>query len=83
MSKSKIVVTRRWPAEIESELKQHFDVTLNGSDTPLSPAELQMTLKTHDGVFTTVTDAITETVLSADPLRAKLIGNFGAGRCGG
>ena len=28
MSKPKVLVTRKWPAEVEAELKEKYDVTL-------------------------------------------------------
>ncbi len=79
MSKPRVIVTRRWPEQVEQQLKENFDVELNGSDKPLSEAELKDAFSNADAVFPTVTDAINATVLTAEPLRARLIGNFGVG----
>ena len=79
MTKPKVIVTRRWPEQVEAELKNSFDVELNGTDRPLSEAELMDALANADAVFPTVTDAVNAKVLSAEPLRARLIGNFGVG----
>ena len=41
MSKPKVLVTRKWPAEVEAELKEKYDVTLNENDVALTIPELQ------------------------------------------
>jgi lactate dehydrogenase-like 2-hydroxyacid dehydrogenase len=79
MSKPKIIVTRHWPDEVESQLKALYDVQLNESDVPLTADELKYALQTADAVLTTVTDAITADVLSVENKRAKIIGQFGVG----
>lgn len=79
MSKPKVIVTRKWPAEAEAKLKEHFDVVLNEDDHPMSAEELQDALKNADAVCPTVSDKITAEVLSAEPLRCKILGNFGVG----
>ncbi|HEY8107051.1 MAG TPA: D-glycerate dehydrogenase, partial [Gemmatimonadales bacterium] len=56
-----------------------FDARLNREDRPLSAAELQEALRTADALLPTVTDKLTADVLSAEPLRAKMIANFGVG----
>ena len=35
MSKPRVIVTRRWPAEVEARLAEHFDLQLNPEDRPL------------------------------------------------
>ncbi len=79
MNKPKVIVTRRWPQEVEARLREVFDVTLNVEDTPLGQAALKRAFRDYDAVFPTVTDRIDAEVMSAEPLRAKLIGNFGVG----
>jgi lactate dehydrogenase-like 2-hydroxyacid dehydrogenase len=79
MAKPKAVVTRRWPEEVERKLAELFDVELNRDDRPLSVAELQNALRNADAVLPTVSDRITAEVLSAEPLRCKILGNFGVG----
>ncbi|MEE8261582.1 MAG: D-glycerate dehydrogenase [Gammaproteobacteria bacterium] len=79
MEKLKVIVTRRWPEEVEEELKVLFDVELNEDDHPMSVTELQEALRCADAVLPTVSDKITAEVLSAEPLRAKILGNFGVG----
>ena len=74
-----VVVTRRLPGVVEEELSRDFNATLNRDDRPLGAAGLQEALRTADALLCTVTDRITAEVLSAEPLRAKLLANFGVG----
>ncbi|MGH7538261.1 MAG: 2-hydroxyacid dehydrogenase [Gemmatimonadales bacterium] len=74
-----VVVTRRLPAPVEERLIQEFDARLNPDDHALSAAELQAALRSADALLCTVTDRLTADVLSAEPLRAKILGNFGVG----
>jgi lactate dehydrogenase-like 2-hydroxyacid dehydrogenase len=79
MSKLKALVTRRWPEACEERLKQLFDVTLNLDNHPLSEYELQAALQQYDVVLPTVSDRISANVLNVEPLRCRLLGNFGVG----
>ncbi len=79
MSKPKVIVTRKWPAEVEAELKALYDVQLNESDIPLTADELKLALQTADALLPTVTDALTADVLNVENKRVKIIGNFGVG----
>ncbi len=74
-----MVVTRRLPSEVEEELTRDFDARLNRDDRPLGAAGLQDALRTADALLCTVTDRITADVLSAEPLRARMLANFGVG----
>jgi lactate dehydrogenase-like 2-hydroxyacid dehydrogenase len=79
MAKPKAIVTRRWPQEVERRLGELFDVQLNKDDRPFGVAELQDALRSADVVMPTVSDRITAGVLSVEPLRCKILGNFGVG----
>ncbi len=79
MSRPVVVVTRRLPAAVEEAVSKDFEARLNREDRPLSPAELQEALRSADALLPTVTDKITADVLSVEPLRAKMIANFGVG----
>jgi lactate dehydrogenase-like 2-hydroxyacid dehydrogenase len=74
-----VVVTRRLPAVVEEELSQDFDARLNRDDRPLGAAGLEEALRGADALLCTVTDRLTAEVLSAEPLRARLLANFGVG----
>ncbi len=74
-----VVVTRRLPEPVEQELSRTFDVRLNKDDRPLGPDGLKEALRTADALLCTVTDRVTDDVLSAEPRRAKILANFGVG----
>lgn len=74
-----VVVTRRLPSPVEDELSQLFEARLNRDDRPLGPAGLQDALRTADALLCTVTDRLTADVLAAEPLKARLLANFGVG----
>jgi lactate dehydrogenase-like 2-hydroxyacid dehydrogenase len=75
----RVVVTRQLPAAVEEQLVREFDAQLNGDDHAFSASELQNALRTADALLPTVTDKITGDVLSVEPLRAKILANFGVG----
>ncbi len=79
MSKPKLIVTRKWPQEIEQILSQKYDVSLNEDDHPMTHDELKDSLRTADALLSTVTDKINAEVLSKTPLKTKLLANFGVG----
>ena len=74
-----VIVTRRLPAPVQAELTRRFDATLNTDDRPLGPDGLMAALKTADALLCTVTDKVTAEVLAAEPLRTRLLANFGVG----
>lgn len=74
-----VTVTRRLPAPVESALAERFDVRLNRQDAPLDAAGLQEALATSDAVLCTVSDRFGAEVLGVEPLRARLLANFGVG----
>ncbi len=75
----RVVITRTIPAACEVEAAKHFDVILNRTDVPLTPAQLQEALRTADGLLPTVTDKINADVLGAVPRTVRIISNFGVG----
>ncbi len=79
MSKPKVVVTRRWPEPVERRLSGLFEAELNADDRPLTQEQLKAAFSRADAVFPTVCDRIDAEVLSAEPLKARLCGNFGVG----
>jgi len=74
-----LVVTRRLPAAVEQQLAREFDARLNPDDHPLTMAELQAALTSADALLPTVTDRLTAQLLQVEPLRAKILANFGVG----
>jgi len=74
-----VVVTRRLPAPVEEQLAQEFDARLNRDDHPLNVAELQDALRTADALLPTVTDRLQGDVLAVEPLRVRILANYGVG----
>ena len=62
--KFKILVTRKWPKKVEEKLLTTFDATLNVEDRPLSEAELVEGMRSYDALLPTVTDPITDKIIS-------------------
>ena len=81
MPKPKLLLTRRWPREVEQYLAQRYDVTLNEHDTPLDAAALKAALAAYDAICPTVTDKLTGDVLAAAAAggKVKVLGNYGVG----
>ncbi|HEU4682807.1 MAG TPA: D-glycerate dehydrogenase [Gemmatimonadales bacterium] len=78
-ARPRVVVTRRLPEPVESELRRDFDARLNQDDRALGSDGLQEALRTSDALLCTVTDRLTAEVLNAEPLRARMLANFGVG----
>jgi len=79
MTKPRVIVTRRWPEEVENKLRDLFDVRLNQDDIPMSVDELKEAMRSADALCPTVTDAITEEVLSVAGSSVKIVSNYGVG----
>ncbi len=78
MAKPRILVTRRWPEEVERQLAERFAVSFNESDAPLGAAALAAAMDDYDVLCPTVSDKISEDVIGAGD-RVKLIANYGVG----
>lgn len=79
MAKPKVIVSRRWPAAVEEQLKENYDVVLNTGDKPFTPQEFRDALKSADAVLPTVTDKLNAEALDVSEPRAKILGNYGVG----
>jgi lactate dehydrogenase-like 2-hydroxyacid dehydrogenase len=80
MPTPKVLLTRRWPSEVEHYLSQRYDLTVNEQDVPLDAAALRAALASNDAVCPTVTDKLTADVLSAASAGTlKILGNYGVG----
>ena len=73
MQKFKILVTRKWPKKVEESLVSTFDTTLNVDDKPLSESELIEAMKSYDALLPTVTDPITDKIISTPDRKLKLL----------
>jgi len=79
MSKPKVLVTRKWPTEVEQQLQRLYDAKLNQQDDAMSAYELKAAMQIYDAILTTVTDSITADILNVENNRVKILGNFGVG----
>lgn len=79
MSKPRVLITRRWPEQAERAMAEHFDLTLNDNDIPMSEADLIAAMAEYDAICPCVTDRMAATVLQAENTRVKIIGNYGVG----
>jgi lactate dehydrogenase-like 2-hydroxyacid dehydrogenase len=79
MTRPKILLTRRWPTEVEAHLAERYDLTLRDPDAPMGQAELQQAMRTQDALCPTVTDSIDAGIIGVDGRRVRFIGNFGVG----
>ena len=77
--KPKIIVTRDIPDEVESMLKEHFRVSFNREDKVFSKDILIKAMENADGIVCTVTDNITDELLSLTNKKVKIIANIGVG----
>ena len=74
-----VTVTRRLPAPVERALLERFDARLSVDDTPLGAAGLRHALQVSDAVLCAVSDRLDAEVLRVEPLRARMLANFGVG----
>jgi lactate dehydrogenase-like 2-hydroxyacid dehydrogenase len=75
----KILLTRKWPTEVETALRGSFDVTLNQDDAPLGIDELTIAAREFDVICPTVTDRLPAQIFDQPGVRVRLICNYGAG----
>ncbi|MEO7362355.1 MAG: D-glycerate dehydrogenase [Gemmatimonadaceae bacterium] len=79
MAKPKIVVTRKLPQTVESEIAAQFDVHLNANDVAMTSAQLVEAMKYADGLLCTVTDKITEEHFAVRNRTVRIVANYGVG----
>lgn len=80
MPTPKVLLTRRWPGEVEHHLSQRYDLTINDQDMSMDAAALKAALASYDAVCPTVTDKLGAEVLAAAAGgRVKILGNYGVG----
>jgi len=74
----RVLVTRRWPAQVEQVLQDRFDTVLNASDEPLTAAELARAMDEFDVLCPTVSDRIDAAAMNGGN-SVRLIANYGVG----
>jgi lactate dehydrogenase-like 2-hydroxyacid dehydrogenase len=78
LARPRVLITRRWPEEVERQLAERFDVTLNESDAPLGRDALAAAMGEYDVVCPILSDRLDAGVLAAGD-RVRLIANYGVG----
>jgi lactate dehydrogenase-like 2-hydroxyacid dehydrogenase len=78
LARPRVLVTRRWPEEVERQLAERFDVVFNDGDTPLGAVELAAAMADYDVLCPTVSDKIDAAVIAGGE-RVRLIANYGVG----
>ena len=79
MAKPRVLVTRRWPAAVEAQLAQDFDVQLNTGDKPLGPEDFRAAMRDYDAILPTVTDKLGAPALDIDKPQVRILANYGVG----
>jgi lactate dehydrogenase-like 2-hydroxyacid dehydrogenase len=79
MAKPRVLVTRRWPEEVERVLVARFDTKLNESDSPLAETDFSSAMRDFDAVLPTVSDKLPPGLFAQPGIRTKILGNFGVG----
>ena len=79
MSKPRVIVSRKWPEEVESRMQELFDVQLNETDVPMTVSQMHGALQNADAFCPTVSDQVNAEILSVDNLKARIIGSYGVG----
>ena len=80
MSKPKVIITRKWPSEVEAKLESLFDVQLNQDDHLMSADELREAMRSADALCPTVSDMrLTPDIIDVEGRRCKIFANFGVG----
>ena len=78
-SRPRIVLSRRWPAQVESLLAEDYEVRRNAPDRPMSAADMCSALRKCDAFCPTVTDRVDAGVLEVSARRARILANYGVG----
>ncbi|MFI5236281.1 MAG: 2-hydroxyacid dehydrogenase [Gemmatimonadales bacterium] len=79
MTRPIITLTRKLPAEVEVEGAKAFEIRVNRDDAVFTPAQLAEALRSSDGLICTVSDRLDAAALAVEPLRTKILANYGVG----
>lgn len=79
MAKPKVLLTRSWPAAVETKMAEVFDIERNRDDKPLGPAVLRAAMSQFDAILPTVTDRLPAAVFDLPNARTRILANYGVG----
>ncbi len=76
----RVLLSRPLPEAVIAAARESFEVAVRGETTPMTRAEMVAALQEYDAIVPTLGDAFSADVLgAADPLRCRLLANFGVG----
>lgn len=75
----RVVLSRRWPARVESLLAEDYELRRNAPDQPMDAAVMRRALRECDAFCPTVTDRVDAGVLAVSERRARILANYGVG----
>jgi lactate dehydrogenase-like 2-hydroxyacid dehydrogenase len=76
---TRILITRKWPADVEALLVSRFGTQLNADDLPLSTDALADALCRFDVICPTSSDRFTADMLDQPKCAVRLLCNYGVG----
>lgn len=78
-ARPRVFVVRRLPAAVEAHLSERYDVELNSTDDTYPVDRLVAAARDFDAIVPTVVDDVPAAVFETEPLRTRLVANFGVG----
>lgn len=77
MAAARILITRRWPQEVEAALLRDYDTTIH--DAPLSLDEWKEALQEYDAICPCVADRFFPELGELGTVKTRLLANYGVG----
>ena len=77
--KKKVILTRRWPEQVEQVLAEKYDCEFNTTDIAFDQQKYRDALQRADALLSTVTDNLDASVMSVKEPRTRVIANLGVG----
>ena len=78
-ARPRVFVVRRLPAPVEAALRERYDVELNATDETYPLDRIVDAARRFDAIVPTVVDDVPAAVFAAQPLRLRIVANYGVG----
>ena len=78
-TRPRVFVVRRLPAPVEATLRERYDVELNETDETYPAGRVIDAARNFDAIVPTVVDDVPAAVFAAQPLRLRIVANYGVG----
>ena len=80
MARPRILISRPLPESVMERARSEFEVEVRNSDGPMTAAEATESLRSFEGVVTTLADDFSaEAFTAAAGIRCRILANFGVG----